>query len=118
MVNGALTAGSTDAAFVAEVQGRAQALDRSGVMSKFIVTSLLVVSLLAGGVRAATAACGTSLAEFESVIASDAKSGNLNKGVHRRIVAELTGAQAACVAGRDAEALRQLGTIKHRFGYR
>ena len=83
-----------------------------------LIAILLAAILLAGGMRIAAAACGTSLAEFETAIANDARTGNLNKGVHRRIVAELTGVQAACVAGRDAEALRQLGVIKHRFGYR
>ena len=85
------------------------------MVSKFLAISAM---LLLGGARIAAAACSTSLAEFETVIANDARTGNLNKSVHRRIVAELTGVQAACVADRDAEATRQLGAIKHRFGYR
>ena len=87
-------------------------------MSKLMEIPLLAAIVLAGGARVAAAACSTSLAEFETVIANDARTGNLNKNVHRRIVAELTGVQAACVADRDAEAMRQLGAIKHRFGYR
>ena len=98
--------------FLAEVRGRMQGVNMSGRMT------ILAALTWFGSCAVASAACGTTLAEFETIIASDAKSGNLNRGAHRRIVAELEKAQATCVAGRDAEAIRQLGAIKHRFGYR
>ena len=56
--------------------------------------------------------------QFETIITSDAETGNLNKGVHRRIVAELAGVKASCTAGRDAEASRALAGVKSRHGYR
>jgi hypothetical protein len=80
--------------------------------------TILATLIWLGGCVTASAVCGSTLTEFEAIIASDAKTGNLNKGVQRRILAELSRAQAACIAGRDAEALSQLGAIKHRFGYR
>jgi hypothetical protein len=87
-------------------------------MSKLIAMSALIATVLFGNSAAASAACQNSITEFEAIIASDAKTGNLNKGVSRRIAAELTSVQATCAAGRDADAIRQLGAIKHRFGYR
>ena len=62
--------------------------------------------------------CAAAIATFEAIITSDAETGNLNKGVHRRIVAELAGAKASCSAGRDAEASRALAGVKARHGYR
>ena len=87
-------------------------------MSKLIAISALAAIVLLGNSTTASAACLSALAEFEAIVTSDAKTGNLNKGVSRRIAAELTGVQATCAAGRDADAIRQLGAIKHRFGYR
>ena len=87
-------------------------------MSKLIAIPAIAAIILVGNPAVASAACQSTLAEFEIIIASDAKTGNLNKGVNRRIAAELASVQAACAAGRDADAIRQLGAIKHRFGYR
>jgi hypothetical protein len=69
-------------------------------------------------VSAAAADCAAAIAAFEAIISSDAETGNLNKGVHRRIVAELTGVKASCTAGRDAEASRALAGVKARHGHR
>lgn len=112
MVNGALTAGRPGGGFLAEMPERMQGVNMSGRMT------ILAAAIWLGGCAAAPAACGSALAEFEMIINSDVKTGNLNKGVHRRIVTELSRAQAACIASRDADAIRQLGAIKHRFGYR
>ena len=60
----------------------------------------------------------SAIGQFETIINSDAETGNLNKGVHRRIVAELAGVKASCSAGRDAEASRALAGVKARHGYR
>ena len=60
----------------------------------------------------------TRSGQFETIITSDVETGNLNKGVHRRIVAELASAKASCAAGRDADASRALAAVKARHGYR
>ena len=71
-----------------------------------------------GRQRTAAAQCATAIATFEAIITGDAETGNLNKGVHRRIVGELAGVKASCGAGRDAEASRALAGVKARHGYR
>jgi hypothetical protein len=80
--------------------------------------TILAVALLLPGVSSAAAQCTTAIAGFEAIVTSDVETGNLNKGVHRRIVAELAGVKASCSAGRDAEASRALAAIKARHGYR
>jgi len=80
--------------------------------------TFLAVAMLVGSGATAFAACGTALSDFQSIIDSDVKTGNLNKSVYTRITTELARARSACLAGRDAEAMNQLGGIKHRFGYR
>ena len=84
------------------------------------MTILAVVLLLASITTAATAVaqCATAIVTFEAIITSDAETGNLNKGIRRRIVAELAGVRASCGAGRDAEASRALAGVKARHGYR
>lgn len=81
------------------------------------VTFLAAIFVVAG-VSGAAAACGDALSQFEKIINSDAATGNLNKGVHKRIAAELVRVQSDCVAGRDAQAMNHLADIKRRFGYR
>ena len=83
-----------------------------------MAAKLLALTLLLTGVSAAAAQCAAAIAQFEAIITSDAETGNLNKGVHRRIVAELAGVKASCGAGRDAEASRALAGVKARHGYR
>jgi hypothetical protein len=80
--------------------------------------TFLALAILCAGVSVASAGCGGAIGEFETIINSDAETGNLNKGVHRRIVAELGPVKANCAAGRDAEATRALTAIKSRHGYR
>ena len=84
------------------------------------MTVLATVLMLTGISSVATAAaqCATAIATFEAIITGDAETGNLNKGVHRRIVGELAGVKASCGAGRDAEASRALAGVKARHGYR
>jgi hypothetical protein len=88
------------------------------MMSKLAAPLVLTAVLLMGAASVAEAACGSATAEFEAVIASDVATGNLNKGVHRRIVADLNGVKATCNAGRDADASRALAATKSRYGYR
>jgi hypothetical protein len=80
--------------------------------------TFLATAFLFLGCGSGIAACAGALAEFEKVINSDVATGNLNKAVHRRIVAELVGVQSSCAANRDAEAIRALAAIKSRHGYR
>ena len=80
--------------------------------------TFLVAAILCGSANAASAACGGAIGEFETIISSDAETGNLNKGVYRKIVAELGPVKANCSVGRDAEASRALAAIKSRHGYR
>jgi hypothetical protein len=80
--------------------------------------TFLAVAILAVSGVSASAACGSALTDFEKVINSDVATGNLHKGVHRRIAAELTRVQSECVAGRDVQAVSHLAGIKRRFGYR
>jgi len=77
----------------------------------------LLAALLCGG-GAAAAGCGSSIGEFETIINNDVATGNLNKGVHRRIVGELASIKASCAGGLDAEASRALAALKARHGYR
>ena len=80
--------------------------------------TLLALAILCGSVSAASAACGGAIGEFETIINSDAETGNLNKGVYRKIVSELGPVKSNCSAGRDVEATRALAAIKSRHGYR
>ena len=82
------------------------------------VTFLAAAVLAAASPAAAAAACGGAISEFEAITASDANTGNLNKSVYGRIVAELGPVKQQCSAGHDAEASRGLAAIKSRHGYR
>jgi hypothetical protein len=62
--------------------------------------------------------CTGALAQFKSLIDSDAMAGHLDKRVHERAAAELDAPRASCSAGREGEAVRQLAAIKARYGYR
>jgi len=79
--------------------------------------TILAAALLLGG-NTAAATCGSAIAAFETIIDNDVATGNLNKGVHRRIVAALAGVKTSCAMGRDAEASRALAAVKSRHGYR
>ena len=80
--------------------------------------TFLALAVLGADAGTASAACIGAIGEFEIIINSDAESGNLNKGVYRKIVSELAPVKANCSAGRDAEASRALAAIKSRHGYR
>ena len=80
--------------------------------------TFLAVAILCASAGMASAACSGAIGEFETIINSDAETGNLNKGVYRKIVSELGSVKAHCSAGRDAEASRALAAIRWRHGYR
>jgi hypothetical protein len=77
-----------------------------------------LVAMLLSCTGPASAACGVAIAEFEAIATNDANTGNLNKSVYNRIIAELSPAKAQCSAGRKADASRALAAIKSRHGYR
>lgn len=62
--------------------------------------------------------CSGEIARFRAVIDSDAQTGNLGSSVAKRMTGEVDRASATCLAGRDADALRELNAAKVRFGYR
>ncbi len=96
---------------VPEGRARMQGANMSARMT-FLATVMLAAA------SPAAAACGGAISEFEAIVTSDANTGNLNKGVYNRIVAELGSVKQQCSAGRDAEASRGLAAIKSRHGYR
>lgn len=61
--------------------------------------------------------CGGAIGRTRAVVQSDIATGNLNTPVGARFNADLDRAQAACAAGRDGEALRELAAAKARYGY-
>jgi hypothetical protein len=50
-------------------------------------------------------------------VEGDAKTGNMHQSVYRRVKPEIDRAEAACAAGRDAEAVRMINATKGRYGY-
>jgi hypothetical protein len=69
------------------------------------------VSLPAG------AACTPRLERFRAVIENENRVGQVNPSVYRQVNAELTRAEQACAAGRDADAESMLAATKARHGY-
>jgi len=49
---------------------------------------------------------------------NDLAMGHVSPSVHGRVEKEIEGAEAACAAGRDAEAMRMIDATKSRYGYR
>jgi hypothetical protein len=80
------------------------------------IAALLLI--LAAGPATAQTQCAAAIAQFQGIIDSDVKVGHLNKSVYNRILPELNRASETCRAGHDAEAMRALGLVKHRHGYR
>ena len=61
--------------------------------------------------------CGAVIARYRAVAKSDADTGNANASVYAQIDKEIRGAEAACAAGRDAEARTLIAGSKSRHGY-
>jgi hypothetical protein len=79
------------------------------------------VGVIAGGVNfhiPGPSRCAGPIGDFQGVIENDINTGNVSKSVHARITAELEPVKAACAAGREADATRQLAALKARHGYR
>ncbi len=62
--------------------------------------------------------CTAAIGRTQRILASDVATGNLEAPVGQRFNADLDGAERACTAGREAEALRLLAATKRRYGYR
>ena len=73
--------------------------------------SIVVAQLPGGG------DCRSVIARYRAVTESDVQTGNANKSVGAQIEREIGGADAACAAGREGEALRLIASSKSRHGY-
>jgi hypothetical protein len=51
------------------------------------------------------------------VMSNDLSMGHVTQSVYNRVDRELAQAEAACAAGRDAEAVRLVNATKARHGY-
>ena len=63
------------------------------------------------------AGCSGAIARYRAVIANDRDTGNVNEKVYQQIEGEISGASAACAAGRDGEAMSLIAASKSRHGY-
>lgn len=61
--------------------------------------------------------CKGEIARYRAVISNDLATGHVNQSVYTRVDREITQAEAACAAGRDAEAVRMVNATKARHGY-
>ena len=61
--------------------------------------------------------CASAIARYRAVAKSDADTGNVGASVYAQMDGEIRGAEAACAAGRDGEALSLLASSKARHGY-
>ena len=61
--------------------------------------------------------CGGEIARYRAVMSNDLATGHVNRSVYNRVDREIAGAEAACSAGRDAEAVRMIAATKSRHGY-
>lgn len=61
--------------------------------------------------------CAAIIARYRVVAKSDADTGNATASVYAQIDREIRGAEAACVAGRDAEARSLIASSRARHGY-
>jgi hypothetical protein len=70
-----------------------------------------------GAAPAQGGGCAGEIARTRAIVDADIASGNAGKSVGTRFSADLDGAQSACSAGRDAEAVRMVQAAKSRYGY-
>jgi len=61
--------------------------------------------------------CSGEIARFRAVMDNDLATGHVTREVYGRVIADLRGPEAACAAGRAAEASGGLRTVKSRYGY-
>ena len=63
------------------------------------------------------AGCSGAIARYRAVVANDHDTGNVNDSVYKQIEGEISGASAACAAGKDGEAMSLIAASKSRHGY-
>ncbi len=63
------------------------------------------------------AGCAGQIGRFRTVIDNENRVGQVSPSVYTRLDADVSRAEAACAAGRDAEAQRMLAATKARYGY-
>lgn len=61
--------------------------------------------------------CQGEIARYRAVMSNDLAMGHVNQSVYSQVDRELKQADAACAAGRDAEAQRLVRASKSRHGY-
>jgi hypothetical protein len=61
--------------------------------------------------------CNSEISRYRAVMSNDLATGHVNQSVYTRVDREITQAEAACAAGRDAEAIRMINATKARHGY-
>jgi hypothetical protein len=61
--------------------------------------------------------CRGEIARYQAVMSNDLAMGHVNQSVYNQVDRELKPAEAACAAGRDAEAQRMVHAAKARHGY-
>lgn len=61
--------------------------------------------------------CQGEIARYRAVMSNDLAMGHVGQSVYNRVDREIGQAEAACVAGRDAEAQRMIRATKARHGY-
>ena len=61
--------------------------------------------------------CGGKISGYRAVMSNDLAMGHVNQSVYNRVDRKIAQAEAACSAGRDAEALRMVNATKARHGY-
>jgi len=61
--------------------------------------------------------CQGEITRYRAVMSNDLAMGHVNQSVYNRVDREIGQAEAACAAGRDAEAIRMVNATKARHGY-
>ncbi len=61
--------------------------------------------------------CNGEIGRYRAVMSNDLATGHVNRSVYNRVDQEIAQAEAACAAGRDAEAIRMVNATKARHGY-
>lgn len=61
--------------------------------------------------------CQGDVARFQALIDNDLATGHTTQSVRDAVTADLSKAQAACTAGRGAEASAMVTSIRKKFGY-
>ena len=62
--------------------------------------------------------CKGEVERYRAVMNNDLAMGQVNQPVYNQVDREIGQAEAACAAGRDAEAVRMVSASKARHGYR